>query len=819
MGVHKLQLEQEPLHKTKTGSRNVGKPVKRVEDIRIVRGKGGYADDIELADQHYAAILSSPYAHALIRKIDVSKALELPGVVYVLTGADAARITKPMTSRAATKSPMSHYIMANEKVRYMGEPVAAVVAKTKYIAQDAVELIEVEYEPLPVVASIEEALKKDAQLIYPELKSNEIVTDHFDFGNVNKAFKEADVVVKERMKIHRYASTPLETFVVNAFYDQTRDELLVYASDQQPGRTVTSVERTTGIPASRIRLIVPPVGGGFGYKLAVWQYVAIMAVLSKGCGKPVKWVQTRMESLYAFHRPRGYMDTELALRKDGKILGMKLTDWEADGNWPYVAALYSLIKFANMSGVYEIRNLSFEYHSIATNDPPIVQDRGVGKPFMAFSLERIIDIAAKKLNIDRLKIREINFIPAEKMPYTTASGEVYESGNYPATFKKAIEFSKFYERLKEKEHQVEKGKFRGIGIACGIEPGTSNLGYYFLSKASEPDYNGSGQMSTVEISQDGKIKVNMNGPEIGTGHVTTISQVVGDVFDIDSSEVSVDSWFDSTQGHLTYAGTYSNAFNDVYLGAVLTAANRLREKVIRISASLLHEDVNTLSLSNGNVIKIGQEDKPVLSLQEVAKIAYGRLLSFPDEEEPGLKVIASYVNKTAKPFVRSDFNVQLTHSNSVHVVMVEISSENWSPKIIDYAIVHDAGKVINPGIVEGLAIGSTVSGIGGALLEEFKFDEQGTNLSITFGDYLKPTAMEAPDIRLDTTESPAPNTVFGTKAVGEGGAITSLAAIASAVENALEPFNVKITELPITPERIWKMVRKSPQYRNSGGVA
>ena len=807
-GVELLSVKE--TQRTKQ-SRNIGKAVRRIEDQKIIRGKGGYTDDIELADQHYAAILSSPYAHAKIKRIDASKARELPGVIFVITGPEVAKITKPMTSRAATVSPRSHYIMANDKVRYMGEPVAAVVAKSKYIAHDAVDLIDVEYEPLPVLASIEDALKQGAERIYPELDSNEIVTDHFEFGNLKEAFQKADKIVKERISIHRYASTPLETFVVNSFYDQTRDELLVYASDQQPGRTVGSVENVLGVPASKIRLIVPPVGGGFGYKLAVWQYVAIISLLSMKCGKPVKWVQTRMESLYAFHRPRGYIDAEYAFRKDGKIRGVKLTDWEADGNWPYVSALYSLIKFANMSGVYDIRNLSFEYHCVATNDPPVVQDRGVGKPFMAFTMERMLDIAARELKISRDRIREINFIPPEKMPYTTASGEVYESGNYPEVFRRAKELSGFDEKVKQIKEMRKQGRYLGIGIACAIEPGTSNLGYYFLSKASEPDYNGSGQMSTVEIGQDGLIHVNMNGPEIGTGHVTTISQLVGDIFDVDSETVNVDSWFDSSQGHLTYAGTYSNAFNDVYLGAVMKAARTLKEKCLRISAAYLHVPVADLEFKEGSVYNF-KEERVELSLKKLAKISYGQLLSFPKDEEPGLKVVSAYVNPTAKPFVRSDFNVQLTHANSTHVVLVEISPETWAPKILDYVIVHDAGRVLNPGIVDGLAYGSTASGIGGAIYEEFIFDEQENNLTVTFGDYMKPTAMEIPEIRLQTHESPAPNTVLGTKAVGEGGAITSLGAVASAIENALEPFGVKITSLPLTPEKIWKLVRDTEEY-------
>ncbi|HLH85308.1 MAG TPA: molybdopterin cofactor-binding domain-containing protein, partial [Thermoplasmataceae archaeon] len=680
-------------------------------------------------------------------------------------------------------------------------------AKNHYIATDAVDLIEVEYEPLPVVSSIEQAIQKDAPLIYPEIGSNIMIHDRFEFGDVDGAFSKADRIVKRRIKIHRYASTPLETFVVNAFYDETRDELLVYANDQQPGRTVQSIERTIGIPSSRVRLIVPPVGGGFGNKLAIWQYVCIMSLLSKLTGKPVKWVQTRTESLYAFHRPRGFMDAEFAVRRDGKILGVKLYDWQADGNWPFVAGLYSLIKFANMSGQYEIKNLLFEYRSVVTNDPPIVQDRGVGKPFMAFVLERMMDFVAKELGIDRLKVREINFITPDKMPYTTASGEVYESGNYPATFKKALELFDYRNRLKEQEKLRKEGRLVGIGISCGIEPGTSNLGYYFLSKKEEPDYNGAGQMSTVEIAQDGRIKVNMNGPEIGTGHVTTIAQVVADIFGVRPEDVIVDSSYDSTVGHLTYAGTYSNAFNDVYLGAVDRASRRLREKVLKLASKVSGLPEGQIVLHD-NSLWDSESGKKLMTIPEVAKIAYNRLLSFPKGEEPGLKAVAGYLNPTAKPFKRDNFNVQLTHSNSTHICYVEVNPENWNVYIRDYCIAHDAGRVINPGIVDGLVIGSTISGIGGSLYEEFVFDENENNLSLTFGEYLKPTTTESPDLRIAMLESPAPNTVYGTKAVGEGGAITSLAAVASAVEDALSPYGIEIEELPITPEKIWKWINE-----------
>ncbi len=787
--------------------RSVGKPVKRIEDLQVLQGKAGYMDDFEFADQYHAAILTSPYAHAKIMKIDASKARSLPGVLYVLTGDEVAARTKPLVSRAAAKSPTSHYIMAVGKVRYFGEPVAAVVAKDKYIAHDALELIDVEYEPIQVVSSIDQALEPGAPLIYEELGKNELISDSFRFGDVPRAFKATGLTVKERFDIHRYASTPLETFVVNSFYDDTRNELTVYANDQQPGRTVLSMQNTLGIPAGRIHLYVPMVGGGFGYKLAIWQYAALISLLSMLTKKPVKWVQTRMESLHGFHRPSGYMDAELALSSEGKFLGMRLKEFVADGNWPYVAGLYPLIKFSNMSGLYKIPCIEFEYHSVATNLPPIVQDRGVGKPFMTFVLERLVDLAAKKIGKDPFELRLQNVVPESEMPYTTPSGEVYESGRYPTALRRAMEFSKYSELRATQSALRKEGRHIGIGISCGIEPGTSNLGYYYLSKPGRADFNGAGQMATVEIV-NGLVKVEMNGPEIGTGHVTTIAQVVADIFGLSPEEVIVDPRYDSKVGHLAYAGTYSNAFNDVYLGAVVRAANALRSKVLRFAGHELGADPRELQMANGYV-QHERDPAKTLSLRDISVTAYNRLLSLPPGEEPGLRAVAGYTNRSAKPFNRDDFMVQLTHAYSVHVVLAEVDASTGFVKLMNYFIVHDAGNVINPGIVEGLAIGSTASGIGGALYEQFVFDENAVNLSVTFGEYLKPTTMEIPDIRVETMQTPAPNTVLGSKAAGEGGAITSLAAVANAVEDALSPFGVKVTGLPLTPEKVLRLIRAS----------
>lgn len=787
--------------------RTVGSPTKTVESLKLLRGLGGFADDHEFADQYYAMILRSPYAHAKIKSLDLTKAMALPGVILAVGGDEVARRTKPMTSRAATKSPDTHYIMAKGKVRYHGEPVAAVVARDRYLAADALDLIEVEYEPLPAVTSIDQALGEGAPLIYEELGSNLVIDDEFDFGDFRRAEAEADVVVQERMSIQRYSSTPLECYVVNSYFDRTKDELTIYATDQQPGRTVYGVASTLGLDPHNVRLVVPNVGGGFGIKLAVWQYVALVSLLSIMSGKPVKWVQTRMESLYGPHRPAGYMDAKFALKSDGSILGMDLTEYVGDGNWPFVAGLYSLIKFSNMVGCYRVRNVKFRYKSVATNMPPVVQDRGVGKPFMTFVLERMVDLSARRLKMDPAKFRLKNMIRPKEMPYTTPSGEVYESGNYPAALQKAME-TIGYDDMKRRQAEMRKGnRYIGIGLVTGVEPGTSNLGYYYLSRAT-PDFMGAGGMATVEADGNGRIKAWTAASEIGTGHSTTTAQVLADIFDMGPEEISVDSVFDSGQGFLGYSGTYSNAFNDVYLGAVVRAGKKLKAKMLRIAGNALRTPVEDLRMKDRRISSVSDQSKTV-TFEEVAAMAYKRLLQLPPDEEPGLRVQASYQSPFAKPPNKREFNVQLTHSNSVHACVVEVDVETGKITFDKYVIVHDSGNVVNPKIVEGMAIGSTMSGIGGAIFEEFGFDENGSNMSLTFGEYLKPTTTETPEMQVCPMQTPSPTSPLGTKAAGEGGAITAPAAVASAVEDALSPFGAKVLRLPLSPENVLNLIRGS----------
>ncbi|MBI4464023.1 MAG: xanthine dehydrogenase family protein molybdopterin-binding subunit, partial [Acidobacteria bacterium] len=365
----------------------VGQPVRRDHDVRFVTGEGRYVDDLPIECAH-VAILRSIYAHARIRSIDTSKAEACPGVLAVLTGPEAARVTNPVAPRAITK-PAKQYIMASEKVRYVGEPIVAIVAEDRYLAEDALEQIEVEYEPLPPVVEIQDALKQDSALIFEEAGTNILMHDTLQHGDFEKAHAQADRVFREQFKIHRYSSTPLENWVIVAKYDRGDDSFTVWANDQQHGRSIINVCNTLKIPTNRFRLIVPDAGGGFGIKLALWPYIAILCLLAKKVDKPIKWVQTRREHLLAgTHAPECEVEIELAVKNDGKIQTLSFKDIQNDGSFIHTAGIYGLIKFATIVGAYSIAATQAELLSVVTNKGPTVQNRGVGKPTMIFVLER-----------------------------------------------------------------------------------------------------------------------------------------------------------------------------------------------------------------------------------------------------------------------------------------------------------------------------------------------------------------------------------------------------------------------------------------------
>ena len=785
----------------------VGKPVPRREDQRIVRGEATYVDDIPI-DCAYAAFVRSPHPHARIVRVDASAAEQLPGVLAVITGQDIIEHTRPVAPRAITE-PVVQYVTAVHKVRYVGEPVAVIAARDQYIADDAAGLVEVEYEPLDPVVELEDAINPGAPRVFEEASSNVLLHDKLEHGDVEGAFREADLVVSERFRIPRFSSTPLETWAIVAQYDRGRDAFTIWSNDQQPGRTSINVSHTLGIPQERLRFIIPASGGGFGIKLALWPYITTLCILARKAGRAVKWNQTRSEHLLAgSHTPEALIDAELAVKEDGTLLGLRLQSLENDGSFIHTAGIYPLIKFATMVGCYRIRATSFEFSSVVTNKAPTVQNRGVGKPGMIFVLERLVTLAATRLGMDPLEIRRRNFVQPEQMPYTTPSGEVYESGDYPECLRRALALADYDGWVRRRDTMRQQGRYLGVGVACGLEPGTSNLGYYYISRGS-PDFVGNVEGAIVGIDFDGNINVLSGSVDAGQGHATTVAQIVADMLAIDPERVTMVTQFDSAVSpFVPHSGTYSNRFNDVEVGAIVLATRRLRAKMRRIAAFALGAREEVLVLSDAT-IRVADDPAQCISFGEIANYAYKKPLLLPEGIEPGLKEVAYYQNPMAKVPTKQDFNIQLTHSNAAHVVVVEVDVTTGFVSFLKYAIVHDCGRQLNPGIVQGMVLGSTVHGIGTCLLEEFVYSPEGQLLTGTFMDYLKPLPMSLPRFDLGEMESICPTSPLGTKAVGEGGAITSLPAIANAVEDALAPFGVKVTSLPMTPEKIVRAIQET----------
>ena len=793
----------------------VGTALHRKEDARFVAGRGTYLDDLSRPGILHCAMLRSPHAHARIVRVDTRAAEALPGVLAVLTGAEAARMSGPIRPLIPTPVPLRDYCLAVDCARFAGEPVAAVAAVDRATAEDAGERIVVEYEPLPVAVDPEAAIEPGAPLLYPELGTNVLWHDTFTYGDVDGAFARADGVLGEHFEIQRYASTPLETFGVIAEHDAGRDAYTFWTNDQRPGLTLAILAESLGVPQSRLRLVVPDVGGGFGNKRRP-AYLLIAALLARKAGRPVKWIEDRLENLAALmHAANAVMRLELAYRADGTVLALRARDVTDEGKNLVSPTQHNLIKLGNIANGYRIEAIQYEAYSVLTNKCPTGANRGIGKPFMCFAVERVMTLLARRLGLDPAEVRMRNYVRSEEMPYTTPPGARYDSGDYPATLRTALARFDYAGWRAEQGRARAAGRLLGIGIATSVEPAGTNLASYELITGRRAA-SGSAEAAMVRVEPDGTVRAAIGNPGSGQGYETAIAQIVADELGVTPDAVSVERGFDSTTTPWLYlSGNYSNKFSVTDVGAVVGAARKVREKLLRIAAHRLEAALDDLELADGQARVRGAPDT-ALTLRELARTAYADVLGLPPGEEPGLEARHAHQNPLAEPVgpgrrVRS----QLVFSNAAHVTLVEIDPRTGFVKILKHVVVHDCGRELNPLIVEGMVHGSTVHGMGAALLEEFRYDEGGQLLTATFMDYLKPTTLDVPDIEVDRLEHPSPFTPLGAKGVGEGGAIPGPAAVANAVEDALGHLGVVVRALPITPERVWRWL-EGPTPRSEG---
>ncbi|MEM4303247.1 MAG: xanthine dehydrogenase family protein molybdopterin-binding subunit [Candidatus Caldarchaeum sp.] len=801
-------------------ARLVGRSIKRVEDKRLITGHGHFIDDLNLGRTYHLAIYRSPVAHGRIKRLDVSKALSSPGVVTVLTGEDVVRMSNPFP--VGIPNPPKYYCMAVNKLRYVGEPVAAVVAKDRYTAQDALELIELEYEPLNVVTDPEDAIRDDAPILHEELGTNLVWHRILKYGNVEDAFSAADKIVSIRVRFPKYSSTPLETYAAVASYDEASKVLTIWSNFQGPWTMVSVLASALRMSEDKIRMITPPdIGGGFGIKSSIYPYLALVSLAAIKARGPVKWVETRREHLLASssHTDRVTV-LEAAVKNDGTILGVKSRIIDNMGAYIRAPEPGSILRpLGNSVGAYKFRNLLIDAKAVVTNKSMTGPNRGYGCQHLYFGLERLMDTIANELGLDPAEVRFRNLITPNMMPYVTPTGGIYDAGDYPAALRLAlqlIDYGRF--RLEQKE-ALKEGKYLGVGIAMVVDPAGSNMGYVTVAYPPEirsrSDYlpkSGSANLARIKLLPSGKVVVKADVNPQGQGHETSIAQIVADEIGIGLDDVIVDTYLDSFNDLWTVStGSYSSRFAAFQASAVVLAARKLRKKILEIASKILGCGEGELVIRQGRVHHKNDVNRGI-SLKRLAGTVYWNPTSLPSDVEPLLEVSAAYNPPMTKPPAPDDtINSSGAYSVLAEAAKVEVDLETCQVKILKYVSVHDSGKIINPAIADGQVYGSIVHGLGGAMYEELVYDrESGQLLTSTFADYLCPTALEMPNnIKIAHLETPSPFTILGAKGIGEASTESAPVLIANAVEDALRPLGIKIYEIPLTSAKLWELIKKA----------
>ncbi len=793
----------------------VGQPLKRVEDPRLLTGRGVFVADLPLTEPYAAAILRSPHAHARIRSIDTSAAMDAPGVAGVITGADVLAHTQPFA--VGVEAPVKYYCLATDKARFVGEPVAVVIARDRYLAEDALELIQVEYEPLPAVVDAEDALRPGAPILHETVGSNEACHREIVYGDVEGAFAGADVVIRERFRYPKYSSTPIETYGVIAAYDPSTGVLTITSNFMGPFILHALVARALGLAENRLRFVVPPdIGGSFGIKTSIFPYLALIGLAAMRTGVTVRWIEDRREHLLASSSGADRVAyRELAARSDGTILAMRSRWYDNVGGYirsPEPGCTFRPI--GNWVGPYRFANLAADAHVVMTNKSLTGPNRGYACGHLYFEIERMVDLLAERLAMDPAEVRRRNFIQADQFPYRTPSGGLYDSGDYPAAFERALKAAGYDQLREEQKRARAAGRLYGVGLAVAVDPSVSNMGYVTIAldpaTRARPGYlqkSGAIESATVKIDPLGKVTAILGTAPQGQGHQTIVAQIVADELGLAPGDITVVDEMDTfTRVWGISSGTYSSRFGSVGTSAAALAARKLKGKLVRLASALTETPAENLVFADGRVIARGDGGRG-LTLKELAGRAHWNTQALPPGMEPALEATAVFGFPLAdSPDAQDRVNSSNTYGFIAEVMAVEVDPETAEIKILRYVTVHDAGVIINPLIAEGQIVGGALHGLGGALWEELAYDSEGQFLAGTFMDYLVPSASEAPTVEVQHLVSPSPFTTLGAKGLGEASSMTAPAAVANAVSDALVPLGVRITELPITPSRLWHLL-------------
>ena len=769
----------------------IGARIKRTEDPRLLTGLGSYTDDRQVARVLHVAFRRSEHAHARIVSIDCTAARAATGVVAVLTADDLS--VKPLLATSRMKGYYATPILplARHKVRHVGEAIVGVIAESRYLAEDAAELVEIEFEPLALPADAMEARCAGAPLLHEEAGTNVLVAREFKRGDVDAAFAQAPVTVGGRFRMRRHTALAIEPRACVAEYEPGRDALTLHSATQIPGIIRDALADALDLPGHRLRVVAPDVGGGFGGKGSLYPEEIFVCAAARHLGRPVKWTSDRMEdfaaSAQAFDE---IVDAELALDRDGKLLALRadvVGDVGAYSIYPWTAALEPVQVVSFLPGPYRVEHYRGRVEAVATCKPPTGPYRGVGRPVSTFVMERLIDMAAAKLALDPKEMRLRNLVQPHEFPHKIGSGIVWDKSGFIEGLNAACD-TIAYAALRARQAEArQNGRWFGIGIACYAE--LTGIGSR-ISVAPGMPINTGTETATIRIDSTGAVTASFGIASHGQGLETTLAQVIAEHLGARMEDVRVIQGDSAAVPGGT--GTYASRSMVLAGGAARLASETLREKVVNAASHLLEAAAGDLVTADGRITVSGTDRS--VSFREVARAVYSEMARLPQEAREELAATKSY-----DP-------VFGTTTSATHIAALEIDPETYQIRMERFVVAEDCGRVVNPLIVDGQVHGGVAQGIGAALYEEIVYDAQGQLHTASLVDYLVPSACEIPPMDVTHIEALSPNTLGGFRGMGEGGTIGAPAAVANAVADALSPLGIEINELPVTPERLFRLI-------------
>jgi aerobic carbon-monoxide dehydrogenase large subunit len=784
--IEEAKVEEAP--QAKASQKYFGRAMKRVEDPRLIKGIATYVDDLKLAGTLHAEFVRSPHANAKINSINTDSARKLPGVVAVFTGADVNDKLGAIpcaTPLPGGKSP-DHKVLAGARAYFVGHPVAIVVAETRAIARDALDLVEIDYDPLPAVIDPEKALEKNSPLTHPELGTNVAFTWNLSGGDIESAFKEADKVLKVRMIHPRLTPMAIEPRGCVASWHAGESSLTLWTSTQIPHLIRTLLPGLIGIPENKLRVVAPEVGGGFGSKLNLYVEEVVISHLAIRLNRPIKWIEGRRENAAATIHGRDQIgDHEIAIKNDGTLLAIRCKAIADVGSYcqlltPAIPTLTGTM----LSGCYKLRAVHMEVTGVHTNKMSTDAYRGAGRPEAAYIIERVMDLVASELGLDPVQVRLKNMPEPTEFPFKTVTGVEYDSGNYQAAFKRARELADWPNLLKERDAARKEGRLFGIGLSTYVE--ICALG------PSKTMAAGGWEWGCVRIEISGKVTVITGATPHGQGQETSFAQIAADRLGIPIEDIVVLRG-DTATAHFG-RDTYGSRATALGGSAIVMSIDKIIEKTKTLAAALLKSTPEKIEFADGKFFVSG-EAKNALGWGQLASEAYVAK-NLPPGFEPGLEASSFFEPPNC------------TFPFGTHVVAVEVDRDTGQVKILKYIAVDDCGKQVNPLLVEGQVQGGIAQSIGAALMERTVYDENGQLLTGEFMDYAIPRAVDIPDYVLGSTETPSPANPLGVKGVGEAGTIGATPAVANAVIDALSPLGIRHLDLPFTPERVWRVIQE-----------